>query len=499
MAPAFSNPFTMQKIEDLLKLTNAQQQEPQPQASGTEIVNREMERAMRPAPNPWENQIRQGVLGAKQAYNAALDAYNSPQSSAEQQAAAQQAMIDQNAFANRLRNAAQSAELNTSGYGEGVSLADTQSYLDSEKARDITEALKGSYSMTTDQFYERKYEEAIMRGLSPRRANRLAGSQAREYQANRVAYLDGLYNSWGHNEAGATNPIGMQVLGMIAQDNPMLANIYAQAYPNPRDAYNTENEMAKQILQNDQAVKLLGIEQDNALQRILAELEANTRYSTHEHGLREQGKDADVTRDIDRHAGKKAIDIREQIKLEEYKNRAALDKIQKDYGTYRQIAQSVLSPEELETWDKVYLGLVGKGGQANQATAKDSSDKFMTQYVNMIRVIDDRIKKEQSRLIEAKDANGEKHNAQIQTKIQELENQRQWLYDRFQDIAEGTRMVPDFTGNENVDVKVAEMIRDWALRNGHTDEQIRDVIFKQVKKATGNEKYAKQIAGIGMH
>lgn len=265
MTPAFSNPFTMQKIEDLLKLaeaqqpnmtqlTNAQPQEPQPQASGTEIVNREMERAMRPAPNPWENQIRQGVLGAKQAYNAALDAYNNPQSSAAQQSTAQQAMIDQNAIANRFRNAAQSAGLDTSGYGAGVSLADTQSYLDSEKARDITEALKGAYSMTTDQFYERKYEEAIMRGLSARRANRLAGNQAREYQANRVAYLDGLYNSWGH-DGSVTNPIGIQVLGMIAQDNPMLANLYAQVYPNPRDAYNTENEMAKTILQSDNALK----------------------------------------------------------------------------------------------------------------------------------------------------------------------------------------------------------------------------------------------------
>ncbi len=500
----------MQDIFDLLKLNQKQPnmtqltnpQQPQEPLNGQQIVDTKMAEAIAPrqAPNQFAIQNAIGVMNAKQKYMDAQNIYENPQSTDQDRTKASAVMNFQTSLADTLRNKAQAAGLDTTAYGAGVSLADVQNHLASQQAQDIAEAFNGgAYSMTTDQYYDREFSKAIMSGLSPNRARDLASANARKYQANRVAYLDGLYNSWGRNEAGVTNPIGMQVLGMIAQDNPMLANLYAQVYPTPMNEYNTEKEFAKQILQNDQAVNLLGIEQANALERILAELNANMRYATHQHGLTEESKDANVYRNIKEHAGIKAIDTQEQIKLEDHKALMALEKIRNEYGAYRRIAQSVLPPEELETWDKVYLGLVGKGGQANQATPKDSSDKFMTQYVNMIKATDDRIKEEQSRLIEATDTEGEKYNAQIQAKIQELENQRQWLYDRFQDVAEGTRTIPDFTGNENIDVKVAEMIRDWGSRNGYTDAQIRDVIFKQVKALTRNEKYAKQIAGIGMH
>lgn len=275
MTPAFSNPWTMQEIEkilelakqqqpDMSQLTNAQP-EPQPQASGTDIVNREMERAMRPAPNPYQIGLEQNIGAQKAIWEAANDTLNNNLATyaktnglTEDAARAMLGAKQQTAHdaAESFRNQLTASGLGTEGYSAlGNSFADVQNQLATRQAQDIAEAFNGAYSMTTDQYYDRKYEEAIMRGLSARRANRLASSQAREYQANRVAYLDGLYNSWGRNEAGVTNPIGMQVLGMIAQDNPMLANLYAQVYPTPMNEYNNANEIAKLTLSSDNALR----------------------------------------------------------------------------------------------------------------------------------------------------------------------------------------------------------------------------------------------------
>lgn len=70
-------------------------------------------------------------------------------------------------------------------------------------------------------------------GYSPRQAKKFAGYNARDYQANRVAYLDNLYNSYGRDGL-VTTPLGNQIIGQLATENPMLANFYANAYPAQR-------------------------------------------------------------------------------------------------------------------------------------------------------------------------------------------------------------------------------------------------------------------------
>ena len=221
--------------------TGAKQQEP---LDGKGMINAAVAPAVMPqAPNTYGRDLAQEIITAKENYNAATKP--------EERTAA-------NAQADFVRNVANAAGIDLSGYGAGVSLQDAYRNFASSEARDIMEALQGAYSMNSNQYYERKFDEALMRGLPRGRAQRLASAQAREYQANRVAYLDGVYNSYGHDGL-VTTKVGNQILAALGMENPTLANFYANVYPNAQDAYARQNALEDKAL-----------DQTNYLARLLA-------------------------------------------------------------------------------------------------------------------------------------------------------------------------------------------------------------------------------------
>ena len=240
--------------EKLLAQLGGQQQPPveQPeQRDGKDMVNAAVENAIRPAPNPLEIASQNNVIAQKQAYADAKD-------DAGRQMAA--------SMADALRNTATAAGIDMSGYGSDVSLQDAQRNLASRQAQDIMEALQGQYAQSSDRYFEKEYTRALAKGYSDEDAKDIAGQKARRYQADRVAYLRGAYNSYGH-DGRVTNNYGNMFLEMMASENPTLANFYAQVYPNQRDAYSQENQIARDMLQNNNLLerleKLQGYEEKN--------------------------------------------------------------------------------------------------------------------------------------------------------------------------------------------------------------------------------------------
>ncbi|MBQ6004816.1 MAG: hypothetical protein IJL14_01035 [Selenomonadaceae bacterium] len=207
------------------------QTEPAEQRNGAAIVNAAVDNALN-IPNPYQIQFQRGLLDTKQKY---YDA----KTDEERQTA--------HAHADYLRDVANAAGIDISGYGEGVSLDDARKNFASQEARDIMGALSGDYSMNANQYYDEKYFDALLRGLSPRRAKRLAEAQAQEYQYNHARYLDGLFNSYGLDGRVVT-PLGNQLLGSFAQSDPTTANFYSQVYPNQKEAYNQDNNVTNLLL-----------------------------------------------------------------------------------------------------------------------------------------------------------------------------------------------------------------------------------------------------------
>lgn len=486
MTPAFSNPWTMQEIEKILALANQQQpdmtqltnaqSEPQPQASGTDIVNREMERAMRPAPNPYQIGLEQNIGAQKAIWEAANDTLNNNLATyaktnglAEDAARAMLGAQQQTAHdaAESFRNQLTASGLGTEGYSAlGNSFADVQNQLATRQAQDIAEAFNGAYSMTTDQYYDRKYEEAIMRGLSARRANRLASSQAREYQANRVAYLDGLYNSWGRNEAGVTNPIGMQVLGMIAQDNPMLAQIYGQAYPTPMNEYNNANEIAKLTLSSDNALR-------NALEIARVGYLNDTRKMdrAHVYNLESQQNQALFTlqNEVFRDDRKAQAEIAKIAAQSEEKQREFLQKVQ--YG-YQMAEAFGFSPNSDECKAIVYKSAFGTDLPNLNKTA--FNDKVATGLKTFIEATGKQIENIQEQLASNNNLSEEDRKA-LETKLQDLSTAS---YDattkmgKLLDVPVGAVPLPEFKNDPNQDLPIIRSLVDLGKKNNSTREDI---------------------------
>lgn len=63
-------------------------------------------------------------------------------------------------------------------------------------------------------------------------------------------------------------------------------------------------------------------------------------------------------------------------------------------------------------------------------------------------------------------------------------------------MLEMSKDIPHFSGDERTDAVLADFIRN-KVKGRYTD--ISKVIYDAVKRDTGNDKYAKQIAGIGMN
>ena len=242
----------------------AEQPPPQPQQSpqtqqqepldGKQMIDVSMAKALDipQAPNPYALNVQRGLLAQKQAY---ADA----QTDAGRSAAHSRAEL--------LRNKANAAGIDISGYGSDVSLGDAVNNLASQEARDIMGALQGYYSGDSGQYYTDKYLQGIEMGMSPRRARKAAEVLAGNYKADRMQYLDGLLNSYGRADTALAN----QIIASMIPEAPALAQFYALTNPSPLNEYNTAVDVAKEAAKQGYALDLLGAGHGYDLEKIAAQ------------------------------------------------------------------------------------------------------------------------------------------------------------------------------------------------------------------------------------
>lgn len=245
------------------------QQQQVEQASGTDLVNRAVESALRPqAPNVVQNKLINDVLAQKIAYDLAEQKYKAAQDEATRQGLLSD-MQKFNQQANFLRDTGNKLGIDLSGYGEGVSFQDADRNLYTKELQELMHMSTGRYSLSADRFYEQEFERQMMSGTSADTARRRASRAAREYQADRVAYLNGLYNSYGRDGL-VTNATGNDILRRLAADDPTAANFYAQVYPNAKNAYERQNKLEDDaIAQTNTFAKMAKAFEYNTLEQLL--------------------------------------------------------------------------------------------------------------------------------------------------------------------------------------------------------------------------------------
>ena len=263
--------------------------------------------------------------------------------------------------ADNLRQIANGAGMNLTGYGADVSLTDALRNLQSNDARARIEALQGQYAMTSDQFFDRKYDELLLSGSSAREAKAVAGKLAQRYQAERVSYLQGMYHGYGR-DGNYTNDFGVDVIGAIANENPILANLYAMVFPNPKDAQTRANTLEDKFIEQNNALSLLNAGLQNDVVRYNVQGAVQDRNADADWRRKFLTLDKESQNKILEYAAKSGIDLNKFIEEETLKQQWAKDK-----------------PSEVEAMRKQYFELFKAAGMSDEeATA--ATQEMLKQY-----------------------------------------------------------------------------------------------------------------------
>lgn len=453
-----------EQVPNMGQLTNSQAQ-PEEEINGQKMVDQKINQALnpRPAPNYFANQLRQGILDNKQAYMANQAIYDNPNSTDAAKTLAQQLMGANNASANRLRDMGQAAGLDMSQFGAGQSLEAGQSYLDSERARDIVEALQGAYSINSDQYYDKAYFNALSRGLSPRQAKRDAGMRAREYQANRVAYLNGVYNNYGH-DGRVTNNIGNQILGMIAMENPMLANLYGQVYPNQRDAYARDNQLEDKVIDQTNALDLIG----RNFQNTLTQMEYANIYN-------QQNKHLDALLELRNKVFLGNIEAQAELDKLRYASEQEQNKFLAQARQAHQIARMLGFEENTDAYRAiVFQSLTGK---TMPNLDKGAFNKDLTNGLNtFIETTGKQIEEIRERLTDTTLTDEERRS--LETRLTDLMNGRNAATDKMGE-ALGTQVrvpIPPFTNNPDKDLPIIRALIEGMPKDSKREDILHDIV-----------------------
>lgn len=317
-------------------------------------------------PNYLANQGMAGILANKAAYETAPEGEQGDL--IRNQA---------NERANLIRGAYRAAGMPLDQYGaDNATSRDTANGMDTQRLHALFNAIMpdGKYYRSADQYYDDAFKARVMAGISPRQARKFAQNAARAYQAERVGYLDAVYNNYGRN-GYVNNEFAAMILPKIAQDNPMLANFYGNFYAGAKDEYQQQNKLTEKIIDNRNAMgQLVFAANDDTRKTILQALgnivvdnaRQQTAWDIEQQKMRQND-----------HYKKSFEFFKSNLGLQEYAKKAGIDE------KYAKIAQDRLEdfkkrqPGEVEKWyDTLYATAIKMGATPEEAADFAAKNTF---------------------------------------------------------------------------------------------------------------------------
>lgn len=203
--------------------------------------------------NPNEQmalEFQRGLLGYKDQWNTAHAAGD------------EQGMADAAAGANVLRDYALKQGINLDNYYGGAdnTRAQLAAAIDAQNDSRYGRLLSSPDSAT---YYDQVYNDAIAKGASRRVAQRYAGQQAQQYQAQRMADLQLALQDRGISHQGFLNSQGAQILAMMYDENPNgVAQVYNSYFGKPVNLGTWELAELSQDNANNRQRGLLGYQEE---------------------------------------------------------------------------------------------------------------------------------------------------------------------------------------------------------------------------------------------
>lgn len=143
----------------------------------------------------------------------------------------------------QFHNAAEQARANMrqlgydpAAYGLDGTYEEATQEMNKNNLQALQNVLDGDNSQSSIGYYDDTYNYLINQGYSREIAAEVAGQKARTYAIQRIRTLEDAFNMYGH-DGKVINPMGVQILQKLAEEEPDMTNYYTQRYAGPLQEY----------------------------------------------------------------------------------------------------------------------------------------------------------------------------------------------------------------------------------------------------------------------
>lgn len=151
--------------------------------------------------------------------------------------------------AERARAGLRQLGVDPNDYGLNGTYEEAAQGIANNDTRAMQNILQGEMAESSGQYYDRIYKILRDQGFSRDIAESEAHRRAQSYASQRVQALNQAFNTYGHN-GQVINPMGIQMLGMMAQEDTDMANYYVGRYAGPLQEYAKQNARENAAIQH---------------------------------------------------------------------------------------------------------------------------------------------------------------------------------------------------------------------------------------------------------
>lgn len=420
--PYFNQDLANQILSNVIQsnMTPTQPQQPQLQEespapmSGLLLSDNVRDQLMAgPNPVPLETLSQMGrefgrqIVEAKKLYNQA------EQIGGEQGASG---MMYAHQAAEQARAGMKQLGIDPAAYGFDSDYETARQGLADNDTRALQNVLQGDVAESSGEYYDRIYAMLRDRGFASDVAEREAHRRAESYASKRVRTLNEAFNTYGHN-GQAINPLGVQILTMMADEDMEKAGKYFQQYAKPLDEYAYAKQRGLAEQQQGFAEKNMATKHKYGIE----DMQVQTQLRAQLKQIDAQIQDARDERNFAREKSLMAYRAQIQMAMGGGKASSSGGLSDKQLGAYQK------EIDRADTWDKEHIGQENNNpyrASANRAKAAIDSalgigEQPDTTWGDPYNNYDDFIRLATQRYAENAET-GNKSNVEIFSQLQQI-------------------------------------------------------------------------------
>ena len=178
-----------------------------------------------------------------------------------------EAMALAHAGGEQARTALRQLGVDPAAYGMEGSYAEAQQALAANDMQAMQNIISGDMSKSSIANYDDTYNYLINQGYSREIAAEVAGQKARSYAVQRTQELENAFNMYGH-DGKVINPMGVQILQKLAEEEPDMATYYVQRYAGPLQEYAANRQERNMAIQQANKEKNAAVQFDRDLKKM---------------------------------------------------------------------------------------------------------------------------------------------------------------------------------------------------------------------------------------